>query len=128
MTAVNYSKLQTIAKNTLLNVFNAVPLIVRFPDNSTISTVGVFDNTALGQTVDIDNIQNATGITGEVGRVAIVPGIDFYNKTSNSTKTPQVNGTVEWSINMVSFVKVINSVQKTEPVPNTPILYVLGIE
>jgi hypothetical protein len=120
---INYSKLQTTAKNALIN-FGAVPVIIRFIDNSTISTIGVFVD---GKATNLDP-NNPTSIAGETTRKVLVPGIDFFNAATNTTKTPQVDGTVEWMQNLVSFKKDISVVEKEEPLPNTPILYTLSIE
>jgi hypothetical protein len=120
---INYSKLQIATKKALVT-FGAVPVIVRFLDNSTISTIGVFTD---GKATNIDP-NNPTHITGETTRKVLVPGIDFFNAATNTTKTPQVEGTVEWTQNMVLFKKDISSVMKEEPLPNTPILYTLEIE
>jgi hypothetical protein len=122
---INYSKIQTTAKTALLNS-GAFPVIVRLSTtNTAISTFAVFMN---GTAKNVDNRQNPTWMTGEVGRVAIVPGIDFVGAvTPNVTTTPQVAGTVEWIINCVQFKKTIVTVGKEEPIPNMPILYALGI-
>jgi hypothetical protein len=121
---INYSKLQTTTKNALLNA-GAVPLTVRLSEtNTTVSTVGVFVN---GLAKNIDNRQNPTWVTGETALMVMVPGIDFYNVGTNTTTTPQVGGTVEWTQNMVSYKKVITEVAMEQPIPNTPILFTLKI-
>jgi hypothetical protein len=121
---INYSKLQANTKKTLLNA-GAVPLIIRLSEtNTTISTVGVFVN---GMAKNIDNRQNPTWVTGETTRMVMLPGIDFFNATTNTMTTPQVGGTVEWTINMVLYKKVIDAVAMEMPVPNVPILFTLDI-
>lgn len=124
MANVNYAKLQASAKS-ILQQFNAAPVTIRLLNNSVVQTIGVFQN---GEGKNTDNRQNPTWVTGFVGAVIILPGIDFYNPTTNTTSTPQVGGTVEWTQNMVLFKKVIVMVDKEEPIPNVPILITLGIE
>lgn len=126
MEVINYAHLQTDAKTTLQE-FAAVPLNVRLAtSNTVIPTIGVFVN---GTAKNIDNRQNPTWATGETDRVVIVPGIDFFGAvTPNVTTTPQVGGTVEWTQGGVQYKKVISTVTKEEPIPNVPILYMLGVE
>jgi hypothetical protein len=121
---INYTALQKSAKTNLVSN-GAVSLIVRLLNNATISTVGIFIN---GEAKNIDNRQNPTWTTGETDRMVIVPGIDFYTATTNTTTTPQVGGTVEWTINAVLYKKVINNVAMEMPIPNTPLIFILGID
>jgi hypothetical protein len=120
---INYTKIQNSTKTTLLNA-GAVPVTVRSLTNTIISTVGLFVN---GLAKNVDNRQNPTWVTGETARMVMVPGIDFSNAGTNSITTPQVGGSVEWTINAVLYKKVITAVAMEMPVPNTPILFTLGI-
>ena len=123
MPNINYSKLQASAKKTLQS-FNAIPVIVRLLNNTVINTIGVFTD---GIAKNVDNRQNPTWVTGETNRCVVVPGIDFFNAGTNTTTTPQMGGTVEWTINMVQFKKVIDKVAMEMPIPNVPILFTLEI-
>lgn len=121
---INYKAFQTQAKAILQN-FGAVAVTIRLLDNSTISTIGIFTN---GVAKNIDNIQNPTDLTGETSRFIIVPGIDFVGAiTPGQTTTPQVNGAVEYVVNSVTYSKNITSVKLLMPIPNTPIIFTLGI-
>jgi hypothetical protein len=121
---INYASLQTSGK-TILQGFGAVAVNVRLLNDSVISTIGVFDS---GVAKNIDNIQNATHLTGETTRVVYVPGIDFFGAIApGQTTTPQVSGSVEWTINGVFYKKNIDTVEMLMPLPNVPVLFTLGI-
>lgn len=119
---MDWSEIQRDVRNTLVE-FGAVPVTVRLLNNTTITTIGIFLNSLAK---NIDTLQNPTSLTGETSRFVVVPGIDFFS--SGATTTPQVTGTVEWTINSVLYKKVISSVAMEMPIPNVPILFTLGIE
>lgn len=124
MNPINYPALQERVKTLIQYSLGGYPVVVRNLANATVSTYAVFSN---GEAKNIDNRQNPTWTTGETAREAIIPGIDFYNTNTNTMTTPQVGGSVEWSVGGVSYKKRIQSVQIIMPVPNIPIQFVLGV-
>jgi hypothetical protein len=121
---INYASLQASTK-ALIQQFQGYPVIVRLLNNTTVSTIGVFTD---GRADNIDTRQHPTWTTGENGRYCLVPGIDFYNPITRTTSTPQVGGTVEYTINALQYKKTIATVDQETPIPNVPILFTLGVE
>lgn len=121
---INYARLQATAKASLTNA-GAVTVTVLLLSGTALPTIGVFVD---GTAKNIDNRQNPTWVTGETERTVLVPGIDFVNPNTGLATAPQVGGTVQWFIGMTKYKKIINSVTALMPVPNTPILFTLGIE